>query len=201
MQSIRRYFIAGLLVITPVWGTYLILEALFVAMEGVLGSLLKESDVYIPGLGILLLLVFVVSVGALTTNFLGKKLLLIWEGLLVRVPLVRNVYSLVKSMVDALSFQTGDKNKFSRVVLIEYPRKGSHTLGFVTGEFKGNRDRLSSEKVINVFVPTVPNPISGFLLFVPETEVIPLTLGVDEAMKMVVSCGLYNPTMIVEAAR
>ncbi len=201
MQVLRRYFVAGLLVIIPVWGTYLVLEALLLTMDGVLGDFLKGRGVYyLPGFGIFILSLVIIGIGALATNFLGRRLLHFWEGLLSRVPLVRSVYALAKSVVDTFSIHSDDQRKFNRVVLIEYPRKGSYTIGFVTGEMKGDTHRISSEKVVNVFVPTVPNPISGFLLLVSESEVIPVSLSVEEAMKMAVSCGLYNPPLISEEA-
>jgi len=201
MQWIRRCLVAGLLVVVPIWGTYLVLRALFLSMEGVLGDTLKDlGGYYIPGLGIVILFCFVAAVGALTTSFLWKKAFDFWEGLLARLPLIRNVYSLVKSIVDAFSLQAGEKEKFQRVVLIEFPRKGAHTIGFVTGEVKGDTDEPVFTKRVSVFVPTVPSPISGYLLFVAEAELIPISLGVDEAMKMVVSCGLYSAPIILKEA-
>ncbi len=195
---LRRYFIAGLLAIVPIWGTYLILHALFETLEGVLGPFLQNHGVYVPGLGVIVLLAIVLLVGMLASNFLGKRLLLMGEAWMKRVPLVRNVYVLVKSIVDTFSTQT--QSQFSRVVLVEYPRRGCHTLGFVTGEMKGDTGRIASNKVINVFVPTVPSPISGYLLLLSESEVIPITLDVEEAMKMVVSCGMYNPALLATSS-
>ncbi len=200
MNALRRYFITGLLVIVPIWGTYLVLKALFLTMDGVLGHFLQKKEVYyLPGFGILVLVILILLAGVFTTNIFGKKLFALWEEFLRHLPLVRNIYSLVKSIVDTLSFQGGEKGSFHRVVLIEYPRKGSFTIGFITGEMKGEVHLFSSEKGVNVFVPTAPNPISGFLLFLPESEMIHLSLSVEEGMKMIVSAGLYSPPIIADS--
>lgn len=199
---LKRYFITGLLVVVPIWGTYLVLKALFLTMDGVLGNLLKRLGIYyVPGFGILILLIAILAIGVFTTNIFGKKIFLLWENLLRQLPLVRNVYSLVKSIVDTVSFRSEQKEEFNRVVLIEYPRRGCYTIAFVTGEMRGEVPRVSSsEKILNVFVPTVPNPMSGFILLLPESEVVPLAVSVEEAMKMVFSAGLYSPVFAPEGA-
>ncbi|MFQ5589044.1 MAG: DUF502 domain-containing protein [Nitrospiria bacterium] len=195
-KRIRRYFITGLLVVVPIGGTYVILKTLVVALEGVLGNVMKTRVLYyIPGFGILLLVAIIFLAGIFTTNVFGRKLFQLWEKLLSQVPLVRNVYSMVKSVVDTLSFQSGESENFSRVVLIEYPRRGLFTYGFVTSNIKGTIDRLGAGKVLSVFIPTVPNPISGFLMLVPEEDVVPLTITVEEGMKIVFSVGLYCPEL------
>lgn len=191
---IKRYFITGLLVITPLWGTYLILKALFLTLEGVLGDFLSDYfRYYMPGLGVVVLIVIIFLAGLLTTNFLGRKLLEIWELFLQRVPVISNVYKLVKSIVDTISLQ--GKEQFNRVVLIEFPRKGHYSFAFVTGITKGEVQEVTKEKVINVYVPTTPNPTSGYFLLVPESEIIPLSMSVEDAMKMIISGGLYTPSM------
>lgn len=199
---IRRYFIAGLIVIVPFWGTYLILKALFLTMDGILGNFMKAQDLYyIPGFGILLLLFLIFFAGVFATNIFGQKLFNLWEKLLHSVPLVRNVYSMVKSVVDTLSFQSGESENFTQVVLAEYPRRGLFTYGFVTSNVKGVIDRISMGKVLSIFIPTVPNPMSGFLILVPEEDVIPLTLTVEEGMKIIFSAGLYRPELKVDISR
>lgn len=201
-NPLRRYFITGLLVIVPMWGTYLVLKTLFVTLDGVLGNIMQAQGLYyIPGFGILLLISLIFFAGLFTTNIFGRKVFELWEKLLDRLPLVRNVYSLVKSVVDTVSFQTGEKENFRRVVLFEYPKEGLFTYAFVTGEMNGSFDRISGGKVISVFVPTVPNPISGFIIMVPESETIPLTLSVEDAMKIVFSIGLYSPELKVDQSK
>ena len=203
---IRRYFIAGLLVITPIWGTYLILKTLLVTMERILGERLggvmeSYGAHYVPGFGILLLLLLILLVGIFATNIAGKKLFSLWEKCLNQVPLVRSVYSMVKSIVDTVSAQSGNKESFRRVVLMEYPRKGLYTYAFVTGEARGSLKALSEERVISVFVPTVPNPVSGFIILVRESETIPLTISVEDGMKLVFSVGLYSPPLHLDETR
>ncbi|MBI5044173.1 MAG: DUF502 domain-containing protein [Nitrospirae bacterium] len=190
---IKRYLITGILVITPIWGTYLIFKTLLTSMENLLGDYASSHfpEFYIPGLGIITLLIFIFLIGLLTANFIGKKLLDLWERLLKKVPVVSSIYSALKQIVDSFSMQ-GSGN-FSRVVLIEYPRKGVHTIGFVTGTSKGEVQDKTKEKVLNVFVPTTPNPTAGFLLLVPEADVIPLDMKVEDGMKMIISCGIITP--------
>jgi uncharacterized membrane protein len=190
---LKKYFITGLLVITPLWGTYLILKALFLTLDGVLGGLLRTHfRYYVPGLGVIVLILIILLAGILATNFLGRKVFDLWESFLHRVPVIRNVYSLVKSVVDTLSIQ--GKEKFNRVVLIEFPRKGQYSIAFVTGVTKGEIQELTKEKVVNIYVPTTPNPTSGYLLLVPESEIIPLSMSVEDGMKMIISGGLYTPS-------
>lgn len=190
--SLRRYFITGLLVVTPIWGTYLVLKTLLFAMEGVLGRLLERySTFYVPGLGIIILVLVILFAGVLATNIFGKRIVKFWDDLLQRVPMVRGIYTMLKAIVDTISLQS--KNQFNRVVLIEFPRKGHYSIAFVTGVTEGEVQEVTSEKVINVYVPTTPNPTSGFFLLVPETEIIPLSMSVEDAMKMIISGGLFTP--------
>jgi uncharacterized membrane protein len=191
-QFIRKYFITGLLVITPMWGTYLILKTLFTSLDGVLGGYLqREFNFYIPGFGIISLLFLIFLTGILVANIFGRKLVQIWEDLLNRVPVVRNVYSLVKSIVD--TFSNKNKEKLSRVVLVEFPRKGCFTIGFVTGIPNDDIISNAGERLINVYVPTTPNPTGGYMLLFPEKEVKPLSMTAEEGMKMIISTGAYNP--------
>ena len=151
---IKRYLITGVLVITPIWGTYLIFKTLLTSMENLLGDYARSHfpEFYIPGFGIIALLMFIFLIGLLTANFVGKKLLDLWERLLKKVPVVSSIYSALKQIVDSFSMQ-GSGN-FSRVVLIEYPRKGVHTIGFVTGTSKGEVQDKTKGKVLNVFFHT-----------------------------------------------
>ena len=195
--SLKRYFITGLLVIVPIWGTVLVLKTLFITLDGLLGEFLEKylPQRYVPGQGILLLVAVIFLGGLLATNFIGRRVVAFWEGLLQRVPLVRGIYTTIKSMMDVLSFQ--DQNKgaahYSRVVMIEFPRKGQYALALVTGVTPGEVQDISTDRVVNVYVPTSPNPTSGYLLFVPESELIPVNMSVDEAMKMMFSGGMYTP--------
>lgn len=195
--SLKRYFITGLLVVVPIWGTVLVLKTLFLTLDGLLGDIPARylTERYVPGAGILLLLIVILFTGLLATNIMGRRVVTMWEHLLQHVPLVRGIYATIKSMMDVLSFQDKDrtKEKYSRVVMIEFPRKGQYALALVTGVTPGEVQELSTDRVINVYVPTSPNPTSGYLLFVPESELIPVSMSVDEVMKMMFSGGMYTP--------
>jgi uncharacterized membrane protein len=192
--SLKRYFLTGLLVITPIWGTILILKTLFVAVDGILGDLLAGMmpGWYVPGLGIVALVLLIFLTGLLAANFMGRQIVKWWEGLLNRVPLVRGIYSTLKSMMDILSF--ADRGSYNRVVLIQFPKNGHYCFAFVTGVTKTDMQDLAQEPLVHVYVPTSPNPTSGYFLLVPEREVTSVDISVEEAMKLIVSGGLYSPT-------
>lgn len=195
--QLKRYFITGLLVITPIWGTYLVLSTLLSFLEGFLGESLKGiGKYYIPGMGIITLVVLIFLLGLLTTNFIGRKVMSLWERALNRVPLVSGIYTVFKHIVDTLSLQ--GKEQFNRVVLVEFPTDGLYSIGFVTGVTHGEVQNLTKETVINVFVPHSPLPTTGFFIFVPENKVIPLSISVEDGMKMIISCGLYTPKSLKE---
>ena len=188
---VRRYFLTGLLVITPIWGTYLVLKTLLKTLDGIVGDALQRHlAFYLPGFGIVVLVAVILLVGLVTTNFIGRELVRLWEELLRRVPVVRNIYSVMKSIVDAISLQ--QKAQFNRVVLVEFPQKGSYSIAFVTGELD-EVQRVTTERMLNVYVPTALNPTSGYLIFVPEEKVTPLSMSVEDGMKVVISGGFYAP--------
>jgi len=191
---LKRYFLTGLLVITPIWGTVLILKTLFVAVDGILGNVLARfltPNSYVPGLGILALLLLILSTGLLATNIIGGQIVRLWEDWLHRVPVVRSIYATLKSMMDILSFK--DREKYNRVVLIQFPKNGHYCFAFVTGTTQGRVQEVSLDPLVNVYVPTSPNPTSGYFLLVPEKEIVPVDMSVEEAMKLIVSGGLYAP--------
>jgi uncharacterized membrane protein len=191
LAHLRRYFLTGLLVITPIWGTYLILKTLLVTLDNILGDILRRHlDFYVPGLGIVVLVAIILSLGVVATNFLGRELVRVWEALLQRVPVVRSVYTMVKSIVDAISLQ--QKDQFNRVVLVQFPRLGHYSIAFVTGVVD-EVQRATAEAVVGVYVPTTPNPTSGYLIYVPEKEIVPLQMSVEDGMKLVISGGFYSP--------
>jgi len=202
--SLKRYFLTGLLVITPIWGTVLILSTLFVAVDDILGEILARvlpQGAYIRGLGIAALILLIFTVGLLATNFIGRQIVKHWEDWLHRVPVVRGIYATLKAMMDILSFD--ERKKYNRVVLIQFPKNGHYCFAFVTGAMQGQVQTIAAEPLLNVYVPTSPNPTSGYFLLVPEREVIPLDMSVEEAMKLIVSGGLYQPTRaaVVPGAR
>lgn len=189
---IRRYFVTGLLVILPIAGTFFVLKLLLKSLEGILGDLLKTyaGGHYYPGLGIAVLILGIFLVGLLTANVLGHWIVSKYENLFKRLPLVRSIYSAIKSVVRTVSSQ-GEEN-FKGVVLVEFPRPGSRVLGFVVNRTEGEVGEKLEVPHLNLFVPTSPNPTSGFLMFVPETDVIYLSVSVEEAMKTIMSGGIYT---------
>ena len=191
--SLKRYFFTGLLVITPIWGTILVLKTLFITVDSILGNVLADlviQEYYFPGLGIIALILLILISGVLATNILGRRIVNRWEGFLDRVPIVRGIYATLKSVMDILSFK--QREKYDKVVMIQFPKKDSYCLAFVTGETRDEVQRLAPEPLIHVFVPTSPNPTSGYFLMVPEHEVVSVDLEVEEAMKLIVSGGLYS---------
>jgi uncharacterized membrane protein len=192
--ALKRYLLTGLLVVTPIWGTILVLKTLFVTVDGILGDVVSRYVTpasYIPGLGIITLVSLILLVGVLAANFIGRRVVKLWEDSLDRVPVVRGIYSTLKSMMDILSFK--EREKYNRVVLIQFPKNGHYCFAFVTGVTQGELQSFSSEPLLNVYVPTSPNPTSGYFLLVPEREVTPVEMSVEEAMKLIVSGGLYVP--------
>ncbi len=191
--AFKRYFLTGLLVITPIWGTILVLKTLFVTVDSILGNMLADivtEDYYVPGLGILTLVLLIFLAGMMATNFLGGRLVKRWEEVLDRVPIVRGIYATLKSMMDILSFKQRDK--YNKVVMIQFPKDGNYVLAFVTGETRDEVQELAPEPLVHVYVPTSPNPTSGYFLLVPEREVESVDMSVEEAMKLIVSGGLYS---------
>ena len=183
---VRKYFITGLLVILPVWATYYVLSALLGVIDGILAGVpAYVLGRRIPGLGIVTLVLFVLFIGVLFANYLGSRIVKFSDELLHKVPLVRGVYFTVKQVMETFSM----KHQFRGVGLVEYPRKGCYSVGFVTSEVEGDRLGLSG-RFVTVFVPTTPNPTAGFLLILPEAEVARIDMTVEEGMKFIISLGL-----------
>ncbi|MGD8514274.1 MAG: DUF502 domain-containing protein [Granulosicoccaceae bacterium] len=203
MGMMRRYLIAGLLVWLPLGVTVLVFRLLVGLVEQVLNWLPPEYRLEvllgmdIPYLDIILALLamFLViwATGVLAANLFGRKLVEGWESLLGRIPLVRTIYHSVKQVAETVFSTTG--KSFRKVLLIEYPRNGLYTLAFQTGSSVGEVQDKTGDEVVTVFVPTTPNPTSGFILMVPVKDVIELEMNVEEALKMVISLGMVEPRM------
>ncbi len=144
----------------------------------------------IPGLGILVVVLVIFVIGLLVKNYVGSRIMDFGERIVYQIPLVRPIYSAVKQLLVAIFTQTGEG--FERVVLIQYPRQGIYALGFVTGVARGEVQEMTEQRVLNVFLPTTPNPTSGFYLLVPETDIIPLKISVEDAFKLIISGGLVS---------
>lgn len=183
--QLRKSFFTGLLVVIPISATIYIL----IFLIGVLNNLLPFH--FLPyGTGVILTIILITLIGFMTTNLIGKRLIDTGEKFISSIPLVKNVYAAVKQISDAMLSSKG-KN-FRRVVLIEYPRKGIYTLAFVTGVSRGEVQDKTKGNVINLFVPTTPNPTSGFYLMVPEADVINLDMSVEDAFKLLISGGMVS---------
>jgi uncharacterized membrane protein len=193
----RKYFVTGLLILVPLAITIWVLNLIISTMDQSL-LLLPERwrpealvGFNIPGLGTILTLLFIFLTGLATRNFIGKRIVWAWEGLLTRIPVVRSIYSSVKQVSDTLFSSSG--NAFRKALLVQYPRQGSWTIAFLTGVPGGDvRNHLHGDYV-SIYIPTTPNPTSGFFLMVPRADTIELDMNVDEALKYIVSMGVVSP--------
>lgn len=192
--AIWRVFGAGLFILVPAWATFLILSALFNALDTVLTDLVGEQlPVQIPGVGLLLLVVLVLSVGALVTHVIGERLITGLERQVEQVPLVRTIYLTLKGITDLLNF----RSRFgqSTVVAFAFPRDGLWALGFVMGGAPESLQISPASRLLMIFVPTAIHPFTGYLAFVPEDQVRRLNLPAEDAMKMEFSAGFYTPSV------
>lgn len=197
---LRTYFLTGLVVAAPIWITiYLTRWFIDFIDEYIVGFVpaAYHPDNYlpftVPGLGVVVVLVGLTLLGALTANFLGRRILGWGERLVDRMPVVRNIYNALKQIFETVISQSG--SSFRDVGLIEYPRKGLYALVFITTRTRGEilEKANTDEKLVSVFLPTTPNPTSGFLLFVPQSEIEVLDMSVEEAAKLIISAGLVEP--------
>ena len=189
---LRNYFIAGVVVLIPIGFTLYLSKILIGISSKILPKNINPNSYLpfeIPGIEILISIIFITFVGGLSLSFLGKRLLKLIDDLFKRIPFLRTVYSAIVQMTE--TFSKKDDNKKS-VVLIEYPRKGVWAVGFATKENDGEMSKKVNKKLVNVFVPTTPNPTSGFLLMFPIDEVIYLNMSFEEASKFIVSAGTSN---------
>ena len=198
LGRLRGYFLAGILVTAPAGLTFYLAWLFITFVDGQVGSILPPRyspstylDFNIPGFGVLVLLVFLTLVGALAAGLVGRLMLRWGESILNRMPVIRGIYSALKQLFESVLSQ--QSSAFRQCVLVEYPRRGIWALGFISGITEGEVQSLTAEEVVNVFLPTTPNPTSGFLLFVPRSDVIPLTMTVEEGIKMVISGGIVVP--------
>lgn len=196
-QRLRRYLVAGLLVWLPIFVTVFVIKFLMGLMDETL-LLLPPSwrpdavfGFHIPGLGMLLAFAVLLITGLAVTNLVGRKLVGWWEELMQRIPVVRSIYSGAKTFTETVFSGTGQA--FKRVLLVQYPRQGVWTLGFQSGEEIAEAAYRSGQRLVCVFVPTTPNPTSGFIVLVPRDEVIPLDMTIDDAMRLVFTLGVVSP--------
>jgi uncharacterized membrane protein len=189
LARLRNYFITGIVVLVPI-GITLYLTKFFVSISSKLIPYELNPNNYlpiaIPGLEILLSIIFITFIGGLSLSFIGKKILQLFNDLLKKIPILRTIYSAIGQMTETLAPKRGNRKT---VVLVEYPRKGSWAVGFATKDNKGEISKKTNRKLVNIFIPTTPNPTSGFLLMLPKDEVIYLNMSFEEASKFIVSAG------------
>lgn len=191
--TFRQKMVTGLLVTIPMFLTYLVLKLLFDVLDGPFSDLVHRfirigfpNVRRIPGLGLVSLILLIYTMGALASNMLGKRLLSLGEKIINRLPLVKNVYQASKQLTSAIAMQ--DKESFQRVVFVEYPKEHSYAIAFVTKDFVDD----SGQPLVAVFLPTTPNPTSGFILLIPKSKVIATNISVEEGIKLVMSGGMVG---------
>ena len=206
MKRFRRYLVAGLLVWIPLGATLILVKFAIGQMDKSIGLLPHsyqpgvmlqqwlgtENPVEIPGFGVILIVIVVLLTGVLVANFVGRAFVGGWESLLDRIPVVRAIYSAAKNFAEIVF--SDSSQSFKKVLLIEYPRKGLYSLAFQTASKLGEIEDRTGEDVVCCFVPTTPNPTSGFIIIVPRKDIVELDMSVDEALKMIISLGVVVPT-------
>lgn len=196
-HKIRNIFITGLLVTLPIMITFFFIRVLFRIIDSLLGpaanQILSAAGLHfiIPGIGFILTFLIIFAVGLASTNVIGRKLLERFEIFLDNIPMVKSIYSGAKQVI--LTIATAKKAAFSRVVLVQFPKNGMYSIGFITSEAQGEVQQVTKEDVINVFVPTVPNPTTGFFLMVPRGDIISLNMSIEDGIKLIMSGGIVTP--------
>lgn len=195
---LRSRFFAGVFVAAPIAITVMIVLWLISVIDNRVKPLIPPvwnpesyTEFAIPGIGVVVAVILLTLLGAVTTNLLGRSAVVFSDHLLSRIPVVRNIYSLFKQLFDTI--QTSNQSSFRDMVLVEYPKKGTWAIGFVTAPVKGEIKEKLPDGYMSVFVPTTPNPTSGFYMFVPRGEVIDLDMSVEDGAKMIVSVGMVVP--------
>jgi uncharacterized membrane protein len=201
-MRIRRIFFTGLIVTLPLGVTIFVFKVIFETLDGLWGTWLTDGlrrvgvplpeDIIIPGIGVIATLAIIFLVGLFTRNYLGRKLWEFGERIVAVIPGIRSVYNGAKQIID--TFASANTDAFSKVVMLEYPRKGVWCLAFITGRTEGEAQQRTERDLVNIFLPTTPNPTSGFLLLVPREDLIELSMSVEEGVKMIVSGGVVTPS-------
>lgn len=189
----KKIFTTGLITLLPLAITLYVFYVIFNFLDKLLGGVFESIFNYsVPGIGFAAGIILIFLVGFIASNLIGKKIIAVWDSVFQKIPLTRSIYSSAKQIIDAFTVQ--GKHAFQKVVLLEYPRKGLYAIGFVTGSSRGEVQEKTHEDVINVFIPTTPNPTSGMLILAPRQEVIEMEMTVEEGMKVIVSGGLVSPS-------
>ena len=196
--TLRNYFFAGILVTAPIaitlYATWGFLKFLDHKITPLIPKIINPNSYLpldVPGLGLVIAIIFFIIVGWFTRNFFGRLIVRTSEKVMRRVPVINSIYGAIKQIFETVMASQSDA--FKEVVMFEYPRKGTWVLGFVTGQTKGEVKAMIKDDTVNVFVPTTPNPTSGFLLFLPKKDVTYMDMTVEEGIKMIVSGGILTP--------
>ena len=196
-KSIKGVFLTGVIAVIPAGVTIYILYLIIKLMNNLVRFVPARYHpdqllpFHIPGLGVIITLILIFTIGLVTRSYLGKKLAVLGDRIVRQIPLVRGIYNALKQFVDAVFSDKGQS--FKRAVLIEYPRKGLYSIAFVTGVSRGEVQAKTSQRCVNVFVPTTPNPTSGFYIMVPEGDMIALDMTVEDAFTLIISGGIVSP--------
>ena len=193
VAKVRNYFITGMVVLVPIGITFYLIKFFISVSPKLIPNNINPNNYLpfsIPGLEIFVSVIFITIIGGLSLSFIGKKILQLFNDLLKKIPILRTIYSAIGQMAATLAPKRKSKKS---VVLVEYPRKGSWAVGFATKDNKGEISKRVNKKLVNVFVPTTPNPTSGFLLMYPKDEIIYLDMNFEEASKFIISAGTSDP--------
>ena len=203
LNRLRNYFISGLLFWIPLILSVIVIKFFIELINSLVNSLVPQKylpeaifnlDTTIPGSGIILVLLIILITGVLVTNILGRKLVAIWEKLLNKIPGFRNIYNILKKVSDTV-FNTSDES-FRKAFLIQYPSKGIWVIAFQSGDYRGEAESIIGEETINLFVPTTPNPTSGFFVLIAKKDAFELDMSVEAAFKLVISAGVVTPNSV-----
>ncbi|MDG2395097.1 DUF502 domain-containing protein [Candidatus Thioglobus sp.] len=197
MKNLRNYFISGLLFWIPLGLSIVVIKFFLELVNDIvppeyLPEALFNLGSAIPGSGIIWVILIIMLTGTLVNNFIGRRLVQLWEKLLDKIPGFRGIYKALKQLSDTVLSPSG--NSFKKALLVEYPRKGMWTIAFQTGDYQGEVADKIGEEIINIYVPTTPNPTSGFFIMLPKSEAIELDMSVDEAFKLIISTGVVEPS-------
>ena len=199
MKRLRNYFISGLLFWIPLALSVIVIKFFLELVNNLipqkyLPEAIFKLDTTIPGSGIILVLLVILITGVLVTNILGRKLVALWEKVLNKIPGFRNVYNVLKKVSDTV-FNTSTES-FRKAFLIQYPSKGIWVIAFQSGDYKGEAESIIGEEIMNLFVPTTPNPTSGFFVMMAKKDAFELDMSVEEAFKLVISAGVVTPNSV-----
>jgi uncharacterized membrane protein len=196
LKNLRNYFISGLLFWIPLGLSIVVIKFFLELVNDIvppeyLPEKLFNLESVIPGSGIVWVILIMLITGVLVNNFIGRKILELWDKLLNKIPGFRSIYNALKQLSDTVLSPSGES--FKKAILVEYPRRGMWTIAFQTGNYRGEVEKKIGEEIINIYVPTTPNPTSGFFIMLPKDDVIELDMSVDEAFKLIISTGVVTP--------